>query len=146
VDATPIEGWAYADNDQARQSPETVEWGYVEKTAYRCRNCRHEWTTAGSYHPYREKDGTQVRFFRDDDASYTAWLRAWPQGYVLNCERHPGPSYLMLHRATCTSIAEPQMTTFTGQYIKVCSTDRQAVREWAKENTGGLTTACQLCM
>ena len=54
VDATPIDGWAYADLDEYREKPESAEWGYVDKTVFRCRRCRAEWQIAGEYRPYTE--------------------------------------------------------------------------------------------
>lgn len=47
-----VDGWAYADLDDARESPGTAEWGYVDKADFRCLKCRHEWRTAGTYRPY----------------------------------------------------------------------------------------------
>jgi ribosomal protein L37E len=52
VDESPIESWAYADLEDARENPETADWGYVDKTVFRCRKCHFEWTTAGAYRPY----------------------------------------------------------------------------------------------
>ena len=59
-----------------------------------------------------------------------------------------GPDYLVLHRATCRFISHlgPNMATFTGDYIKVCSTDRTAVRQWAHANAGAEGTFCQHCL
>jgi hypothetical protein len=36
--------------------------------------------------------------FCDDDTGYLAWVAAEPDGFVLNHEVHPRPSYLVLHR------------------------------------------------
>ena len=52
LDETAVDGWAYADSEAAREAPESAEWGYVDKTHYRCLKCRHEWTSAGTYKPY----------------------------------------------------------------------------------------------
>lgn len=54
VDETPVDGWAYGDLDQARENPGTPDWGYVDKTIYRCQKCRNEWSKAGEYRPYVE--------------------------------------------------------------------------------------------
>ena len=83
--------------------------------------------------------------FVDGDAGYHAWLRAWPKGFVLNCNREPSPGCLVLHRATCNFTGDlgPSMATFTGDYIKVCSTDRTAVRQWAHDNADAAGASCQ---
>ena len=148
VDGTPVESWAYADLEEAREDPATAEWGYLEKTVYRCRNCHNEWTVSGKYRPYQPQAGATLTLFRDDDTGYRSWIRAWSDGFVLNCERTPGPNYLVLHRATCRSITDlqPGTRTFTGEYVKVCSTKRRAVARWAQEQTGADITPCQLCM
>lgn len=147
-DETPIDGWTYADRDEARERPESAEWGYVDKTLYRCHKCRHEWMTAGTYRPHPSGDAGHLIRFVDDDAGYERWLTSWPQGYVLNCNRHPSSEYLILHRASCHFISELQrgMQTFTGDYIKVCSTDRATVRQWAQSQTGAEATYCMHCL
>jgi predicted RNA-binding Zn-ribbon protein involved in translation (DUF1610 family) len=54
LNRTPIQGaWAYEDLEDARENPETTAWGYVDKTVFRCRKCRNEWTVAGEFRPYR---------------------------------------------------------------------------------------------
>lgn len=53
VDQTAIDGWAFADNEEAFENPDNAAWGYVDKTVSRCLKCRNEWTTAGGYRPYR---------------------------------------------------------------------------------------------
>jgi ribosomal protein L37AE/L43A len=52
VDDTAVDGWAYEDLEEARDEPATAAWGYVEKTIYKCRKCRHEWEKPGEYRPY----------------------------------------------------------------------------------------------
>jgi hypothetical protein len=135
----PLDSWAYADFDEARENPESAAWGYVDKTVYTCRKCHNRWTIAGEFRPFTEDQGAAVVSFENDDSGHRAWLHAWPIGFVLNCNRHPTSDYLILHRATCRFITEldPRMKTFTGEYIKVCSTDRRAVKQWARAKTGG---------
>jgi hypothetical protein len=48
--------------------------------------------------------------FMDNDQGYVAWLADHPDGFVLNCERPPRPSYLTLHRATCWTISRASGT------------------------------------
>jgi hypothetical protein len=82
--------------------------------------------------------------FRDDDASYRGWLYANLKGFVVNAERHPSPSYLILHRATCDTITPTPDRCFTCDYIKICSRDRYELDAWAK-SLGGSLKACEFC-
>jgi len=64
-----------------------------------------------------------VQCFIDDDDSYVRWLDGHPEGFVLNAERNPTPDYLVLHRASCSTISrlQPGATRWTtGDYIKLC--------------------------
>lgn len=81
----------------------------------------------------------EVIVFRGDDAAYLRWLAEHPAGYVVNAERNPKPSYLKLHRATCTWISgrgKPGAYT-ERDYIKACSPDLAALERWAKQTIGG---------
>jgi hypothetical protein len=144
-----VDGWAYDDLEDARENPGSAGWGYVDKSHFRCMKCHHEWTAVtGPLRPMTVDEGRVVAKFQDDDSGYRNWSRAYPSGYVLNCERHPSPNYLIVHRADCASISElqPGAARFTGDYIKVCSTDRQALRRWARDETGGSVSLCGHCM
>ena len=83
-----------------------------------------------------------------DDARYREWISTWPDGYVLNCLTSRNPLDSRLHRAWCSSISElqPDKSTFVGEWIKVCSTDRRKVQEWAVRECGETPQFCQLCM
>lgn len=74
--------------------------------------------------------------FRDQDAEYVQWREDHHHdGWVMNCERNPGPGYLKLHRASCPTITvlQPKAKSWTHFYIKVCSTDRAEVESWARQ-------------
>ncbi len=148
LDEVAVDSWAYADLEEASQNPESPAWGYVDKTQYSCTKCHNRWTVAGEFRPYTGDQGAAIISFEDDDSGYRTWLRTWPIGFVLNCNRHPSPDYLILHRATCQFITElnSRMKTFTGEYIKVCSTDSSAVKQWARTLTGAETTECMHCL
>lgn len=131
-----------------------VEITTDERRRVRCESCGYVWVRG---EPKRGASATErisarseslIVFDRDDDA-YLAWVHTWPHGYVLNCERSLNPNYLVLHRAVCYTITDPgpQATTWTEhEYIKVCSTDRQQLRQWASDRTQSVPTYCQLCM
>jgi hypothetical protein len=89
----------------------------------------------------------EVIVFRGDDAAYLRWLADHPGGYVINAERNPKPSYLKLHRATCTWMSgrgKPGAYT-ERDYIKVCSTSKPALRRWASDTVGGSLDAGCSC-
>jgi hypothetical protein len=61
-----------------------------------------------------------VQRFIDDDGGYLRWLAAHHDGFVLNTERAPKPSYLVLHRACCPKITRLQRgaSRWTRDYLK----------------------------
>ena len=71
-------------------------------------------------------------------------------GYVVNCERRPGPGYLKLHRARCYTIGgtgnpPARGRRWIGDWIKVCATDRTELDRWARDSVGGELDSCPLC-
>jgi hypothetical protein len=83
----------------------------------------------------------------DDDSGYLRWIADHPDGFVVNTFRKPNPSYLILHRSTCGTItgtpARGKRWT-TGDFAKICSTDRVDLARWAREHNGELHP-CGLC-
>jgi hypothetical protein len=69
--------------------------------------------------------------FMDDDDGYIAWLSEHPDGFVLNCEWPPRPSYLTLHRATCWTISRASGSNWTVNYQKVCADTFEEIDAWA---------------
>lgn len=88
-----------------------------------------------------------VTTFIDDDAGYLNWVKSNPQGFVLNCERNPRPTYLYLHRATCFAITGRPTSgkLLTKDYIKICSSNREQLEQWAKREVEGLLHPCRIC-
>jgi hypothetical protein len=84
--------------------------------------------------------------FSNQEEEYLRWVAQNAQGFVLNCERQPRPSYLILHRASCTFIRSPKWKNYTtGDYTKVCSLDREELERWARRKIGGEPSACSKC-
>ena len=85
--------------------------------------------------------------FIDDDPGYIRWLAANPQGFVVNTYRQPNPSYLILHLATCRTIARTPARgkRWTFDYAKVCAQDPAELRRWARERVGGTLVSCGIC-
>lgn len=88
--------------------------------------------------------------FSDDDAGYLNWIAENPDGFVLNIERSPRPEYLVLHRATCSSIARPRDDgAYTERgYQKVAAIDLNELRSFARRvgrADGSFSKACGHC-
>jgi hypothetical protein len=83
--------------------------------------------------------------FEDDDNGYTDWIRTNPAGFVVNAQRNPKPDYLILHRASCRTISPTPDKAWTRQYIKICSTSREQLENWARRKIHGELHPCGLC-
>ncbi len=81
--------------------------------------------------------------FMDNDQGYVAWLADHPDGFVLNCERPPRPSYLTLHRATCWTISRASRRNWTTNYQKVCADTFEEIDAWAGQI--GPPWSCGFC-
>lgn len=89
--------------------------------------------------------------FKNDETGYFKWLSSHPNGYVLNVRSEPDPTYVVLHRASCGSIASTKRAS--GAYTckgfrKWCadSTDElqfAAIREGRSDGT--FSKRCGLC-
>jgi hypothetical protein len=116
---------------------------------------------ASNYEVLFEKDGALIQLreespmldalppgiasFRDDDGGFFAWLECNPDGYVINSERNPKPTYLVLHRPSCPHFKGGTDLHWTKDYVKFCSPDRTALEEWATGTVGGEVTLCRNC-
>lgn len=92
-------------------------------------------------------DVNSVHLFKDDDGGYIEWLSRHPTGLVVNCERSPRPTYLVLHRATCGTISgrPARGLVWTGPYLKVCAMSAAPLSDWSFLATGGTSQGCKLC-
>lgn len=61
--------------------------------------------------------------FEDDDRGYLTWIAQHPGGDVLNTANPPGPSYLILHRATrsTTTGLPTRGDNWTRAYLVFCA-------------------------
>ena len=95
--------------------------------------------------------GPLVELFDQHDAPYHEWRHANSAGWVVNTRRHHDASYVVLHRATCRSIGSAARANhpdpFTGgSYVKICSTDREALSRWLMAHGfGDISHGCGLC-
>lgn len=84
--------------------------------------------------------------FIDDDFGYLQWLRDRPGTFVLETERDPRRSFVVVHRAECPAISGPTHTGgWTTRMIKVCATTLEEINSWCQERVGGHATHCQRC-
>lgn len=86
-----------------------------------------------------------IRVIMDDDGGFFDWLDGNPDGYFINTERSPKPTYLVLHVASCSHFDRSPSVRWTKDYVKVCSIDRRALEEWAADSVGGEVTLCRTC-
>ena len=114
-----------------------------------------------NYHDLFEKDGPLIRLreespmltdhpdslsiFRDDDEGFSTWLDEHPDGYFINSERNPKPTYLVLHRPSCRHFTRNSSLHWTRDYIKICSPGRRDLEEWVSGTVGGDVTLCSAC-
>jgi hypothetical protein len=94
----------------------------------------------------------QTLFDASDDR-YRSWLDRHPSGFVLNTRRKPDPNYMVLHRATCSSISSYHSNVTPGgfterAYIKICADTVEEIRQWVRVHFGAnlaFSAACNLC-
>ena len=86
---------------------------------------------------------SDVKLFIDDDAGYLRWLVNHPSGYVLNSNRRPTPSYLKLHRSTCSHLNRPTVRNWTNNYRKMCS-DNAAYLSHGPAELGPIPTCAHI--
>lgn len=88
-----------------------------------------------------------VELFSDDDRGYLNWASGHGQGYVINIQRSLNPADARMHRADCYTIngQPPRGRTWTGPYIKICSTSLDSLDSWALERTGSPIQRCGTC-
>jgi hypothetical protein len=111
---------------------------------------------AKNYNKVFEKSGSRVRLvgaiddwdvviFRDNDDGFFGWLDDHAEGYFINAERNPRPSYLVLHRPGCGHFKGAPAANWTKDYIKICSDQRNQLEGWAEQSVGGEVTLCKNC-
>ena len=93
--------------------------------------------------------------FVKNEQAYQNWLKANPQGFVINthARQNKRKEYTALHRATCSSISRYTDRVTSGAYterdfIKVCAADIASLARWAAR-TGRIgdpfSSVCGLC-
>ena len=137
-----------------------------ERGLYRSRNgnpveVNQVHARTSNYETLFEKDGALIRLreespmvtrhpagielFKDDDDGFLEWLHDDTDGYFINSERNPKPSYLVLHRPSCPHFKSDSPLHWTKDYIKFCARDRGQLEEWAASTIGGDVTLCRSC-
>ncbi len=88
-----------------------------------------------------------VEQFRDDDPAYLSWVAAHAEGYVINIQRSLDPADARMHHAHCYTIngEPPRGRTWTGPYVKICSTSLGELDRWVLEQTGSGVRPCGVC-
>lgn len=90
------------------------------------------------------------REIMNDDDAYGLWLKDHPRGFVLNVRRNPGPTYTVLHRAHCQTIATPRDEgAYTARgYGKVVAKAIEELRGYTRalgRTDGSFSAVCSKC-
>jgi HB1/ASXL restriction endonuclease-like protein with HTH domain len=86
-----------------------------------------------------------IELFKDDDDGFFEWIQHNPDGYFLNTERNPKPTYLVLHRSGCSHFDGAPEVHWTKAYIKFCARDRDELEQWAATTISDDVTLCGSC-
>ncbi|RYG94265.1 MAG: hypothetical protein EON58_16630 [Alphaproteobacteria bacterium] len=89
-----------------------------------------------------------VQLFDNDETGYLSWVLTNPRGFVANIDRAQRvPQYPMVHAATHGSLVSSKIGNFTtGDYIKFCCTDLDALEQYSQSKFGRSLTLCSICM
>ena len=94
---------------------------------------------------------SMVEMFDNNDDLYQKWLAENPDGFVINTTRDYSKDYMVLHKATCSSISKytnmAQPGGFTERrYIKICSDTIEDLENWVrKQGAITFTKECGKC-
>lgn len=89
--------------------------------------------------------------FKNDENGYFAWLSQNPNGYVLNVRFDSDPDYVVLHRASCSTISSENLTpgAYTSRgFRKWCAdqeSDLQSAAKLEGRKDGTFSKKCSLC-
>ena len=89
-----------------------------------------------------------VQVFQDDDPGFLRWRDAHPKGFIVNANRRPVPSNVMLHRADCPHLRRADGgVRWTRDYIKICAGEVGELARWARQTVPGgpQLQPCQSC-
>lgn len=91
-----------------------------------------------------------MHLFNDDDEGYLQWLMENPGGYVLNLREVADPNYVVLHRASCTTISSGREAgaCTSRNYRKAVASNAAALSKVAREQgrvDGLFSKVCLRC-
>jgi 5-methylcytosine-specific restriction protein A len=80
-----------------------------------------------------------AQIFDSGDSPFLKWMKANPDGYVLNTSGGKGSHYLMLHRSGCHHISgytsmQSEGAFTTNGYVKVCANSLSDIQRWISAN------------
>ena len=91
--------------------------------------------------------------FISDECKYINWIQSNPNGFVVNTSKNKRLDYRVLHTANCSYVTKLQGNAKEGgftkrDYIKICSTNIQSLRDWTMlegNKNGSFTQECGRC-
>ena len=95
-----------------------------------------------------------IHIFKHDEQGYLDWIGKNPTGYVVNTRQELDPSYLILHRAHCSTMKthrnqelDPGGFTERG-YQKICSLNLGELEDYlfgVARTRSAFTKVCSIC-
>ena len=92
-----------------------------------------------------------ITVFIDDDSAYLNWVVSHPEGFVVNCRKKFDSTYLVLHKATCSTVKthrgiEEHPGGFTERgYLKLCSDSIVDLEQYLRGLTGSSDPFSKQC-
>ena len=89
-----------------------------------------------------------VIVFDNDESEYLKWVTSNPDGFIVNIDRaRTVRNYPMIHAASHGLVSSEKIGNFTtGDYIKICSSDQDALERFSQSMLGCALTRCAQCM
>ncbi|MFA5963767.1 MAG: hypothetical protein WC804_07085 [Sphingomonas sp.] len=87
----------------------------------------------------------------NDDTEFLEWTKGHPEAFVLNFRANRSADYIVLHRASCRTIAVSNAASgplTTGAYRKVGGRDPTIFDTWIQRNIAGgqcVSDECIIC-
>jgi hypothetical protein len=83
--------------------------------------------------------------FEEDDSGFFRWLDNHPDGYFIRAKGGPKKGDLMLHRSACSNFDRSPTVHWTRDSIKICSTVRSDLLDWATTTACSEPELCRTC-
>jgi hypothetical protein len=84
--------------------------------------------------------------FLDRDVEFEQWRDGHPHGYIVNHDRLPRATYVVLHRGDCVRLRPLRGSNWTSTYGKTWAETLDEIRSWARSAIGTVDMSrCSFC-